>query len=247
MPTSAGAPIDPAAVEAFASAFLVLLAPALSLMFVFALAHCLLGYFIFRVDLVLAGLGWGAFLGWMVLLWLRPAATGTEAFVSCVLASCLLALAAWFLYRPAFALLSAAAVLAVFLRASPTPTTGWVFGGLFAAGAAVLAFLFTKAIWIFLSAAVGAAVSVASAAAVIAGVPRVLSLTPAGLAERQPLLAALAGIAAALAAAGMFIQHKLSRRLRITLVREAPDKKKPPARKKGAAAAKTTPASDTRR
>ncbi|KPK82674.1 MAG: hypothetical protein AMJ81_09590 [Phycisphaerae bacterium SM23_33] len=63
MPIPETMPVEPEALRALLTALLVVLSPALFLTAVWALVHCFLGYFIFRLDLLLAGTYCGAFGG----------------------------------------------------------------------------------------------------------------------------------------------------------------------------------------
>lgn len=104
------------------------------------LAHCFLGYVLFRLTLLLDGAIAGWVLGQALLVSFRPAPGGMDLFVAGVIGGILLALSAWYLYKLFFALGLGALSGAMLgsLLGWPATVGGWVV--------AVLVFVLVSAV-----------------------------------------------------------------------------------------------------
>lgn len=198
-----------------------------------AALNCFLGYFIYRIQLVVfLAIVSGVGAVWLVVL----AATQPPVWVmvlAALVAAAGLGYAGWRLYRSLFALSVAMIVLLAFVLViamppsstfrwvtgagpGPSPVT-WVFGALFAIGFAALAFLFAKHVIIFGSALTGgftiglwAAMLFLGHYALQGGPGAPAVAWPAGGVWPAVLTAAIALPAAA---GGVYVQYRLSARL----------------------------------
>lgn len=179
---------------------------------VWAAVLCFLGYVLFRVNLVIAGVLLGGIIGYLVLSIHRPQAPGRDYFVLCTALAALLGLGGWFLYRLAFALYvaSAVAVAGAFLLGRFESVGGWIVGAVVGIPLGVLAFVYVRQIVIFATGLAGGVGAVFNALAMIVG-----GLENVGALFRGPrravgLLMALAAVGIGLAAVGMYVQSRLA-------------------------------------
>jgi len=196
-----------------------LFAPCLFTFMLLCLGDCFFGYVLLRIHLALKA-ACGGMVGAVALLaYLRPGATGIEQFVACTLGAAALSLAAWFLHRLVFAasVLACTVVLHIgmcLIWERPL-VVGIVFGLLIGAGLGVLAYLFTRGIWIILSACLGGLGAALCAACIVMG-PQALPL-PMTIGAVSAGMASVAIVATALAVAGAYVQFRYTWRIRIAL------------------------------
>ena len=198
---------------------------ALILTMLYALSCCFLGYVIFRIHLVIAGLFYGAFGGALLVHWFRPQPSGLDYFVICTCIALLLGLLAWLLFRLTFAALTGLSAVLVLALAfgSPASTGAWILSvaaGLLAAG---IAFVFMRPVIILATALLGGLTAVLCAATVVAGGPEALRAATIAGEGSTWLTILLVCIGLAFSAAGICTQVTLLRAVRISL---APEKKR---------------------
>jgi hypothetical protein len=169
------------------------------------LAHCFLGYVMFRVGLVIDGAIGGWLLGGAVVAMLREPSE-TDLIVAGAVGAVLLAMLAWFLFRAVFALGAGAlvALLAATGFGEPIPTYAWALA--IAAGVVVAAICYIdmRKLAVLLTSIVGAVMTVAAAGALLADLP----WHPAQWVAANLIVGLIAMAAtAALAVAGVWVQR----------------------------------------
>lgn len=191
------------------------------LLILLALVDCFFGYVLFRLVLVFVGLVGGALLGAAVASWLRAQPSGLDYFVACFTCAVISVLLAWFLYRVAFAISAAAGVaaaIAVCVLGRPGSGGAWVFGGVVGLAVGIYALIYTRAVFIVLSSLWGAFVAVFATAALIVGPIEDLHWPVQALPAQRWLIVMLSAISVALAGAGIYVQVRLSRSVRLVLM-----------------------------
>ena len=191
------------------------------LVIISALVECFLGYVLFRLVLVVVALMVGALLGGVAVSWLRAEPTGLDYFVACFTCAVILAMLAWFLYRVAFGLSAAGGVayfIVVGLLGRATSGGAWVFGGVVGLAVGIYAFIYTRVVFIVLSSLSGAFMAVFAAGCLIAGPAGDPQAAVKALLAQLWLVVMLSVILAALAGAGVYVQLKLSRSIRLALM-----------------------------
>ncbi len=191
------------------------------LLIISALVECFLGYVLFRLVLVVVALMGGTLFGAAVVSWLRAEPTGLDYFVGCFTCAVILALLAWFFYRVAFGLCAAGGVasfIVVGLLGRATSGGAWVFGGVVGLAVGIYAFIYTRVVFIVLSSLSGAFMVVFAAASLIAGPAEDPKAAAGALLAQLWLVVMLSVISAALAGAGVYVQLKLSRSIRLALM-----------------------------
>ena len=186
-----------------------------------AVAECFLGYVLFRLVLVVLALMGGALVGTAIASWLRPYPSGLDYFVACFTCAVIFALLAWFLYRLTFAVCAAggvAALIAATALGRPESGGAWVFGGVVGLVVGVYAFMYTRPAFIFLSSLSGAFITVFTTAVLIAGPAEHPHAAAHGLLAQRWVTVMLSVISVALGIAGIYVQSKLSRNVRLVLM-----------------------------
>ncbi len=205
--------------------------PMLVLVMLAGLIACLLGYVLFRLELVGLGLYWGTTLGALLVDWRFAAPRGSDYFVVCTAVALLLAVAGWFLWRGFFAaatwasMAGAVGLMLMRLSGESSAVWPWLVGVLVGLGPAILAFYYTQTIFVFLSAALGALAAAASAALAITGEP-IVRFASQGESQWSWALAGWMLLVAALAVAGIFTQNRLVGVLRTTFAPEVKIRKR---------------------
>lgn len=204
---------------------------ALFVLMLWSLANCFLGYVIFRLALAVTGMLAGAFVGAAVVSWRIASPAGLDYFLGCVVASGLLGLGGWFLYRTAFALaVAAAAAVLIATSASPASLGWWVFGGIVGLPLGVAAFVYLRTVFILLSAVGGGLGVVFYAGSIISGGVDGFVAATIGPGAPAWLTVLIAVLALALAGAGAYCQVRLLRIVRTSLTPETAAKRKRPSR-----------------
>lgn len=186
-----------------------------------ALVACFFGYVLFRLVLVVVALTGGALLGTAVASWLRGEPSGLDYFVACFTCAVIFALLAWFFYRVAFAVCSAAGVAAsIATGALGRAESGgaWVFGGVVGLAVGIYAFIYTRPAFIFLSSVSGAFMAVFATAGLIAGPIEDPQAAVQALLAQRWVAVMLGVISVALTGAGIYVQGMLSRSVRVALM-----------------------------
>jgi len=190
--------------------------------FVWGVVLCLLGYLLYRIEIVFGAMQGGVYLGAVLIEHFFAKPAGVDYFIICTSLALISALLAWYVHRLMFAgliMLMTAGVIFLFVPLGP-----WVYIVVGFAGlvAAVLVFFFLKQIFIFLSSLIGAAATVVCATCLI------LSKTPQdvqdviiGPRRTWTLTITVTILTIGLTVAGMFSQFKLSHLVRTRLVPEA--------------------------
>ncbi len=191
------------------------------LLILLALVECFFGYVLFRLDLAFVGLVGGALLGTAIASWLRAEPTGLDYFVACFTCAIISVLLAWFLYRVAFAIFAAggvAAAIAVGVLGRADSGGAWVFGGVVGLAVGIYALIYTRAVFIVLSSLSGAFKAVFATAVLIIDPIEDPQVSVQALLAQQWLVVMLIAISMALAGAGIYVQVKLSRSIRLVLM-----------------------------
>lgn len=186
-----------------------------------ALVACFFGYVLFRLVLVVVALIGGALLGTAIASWLRGEPSGLDYFVACFTCAVIFALLAWFFYRVAFAVCSAAGVAAsIVVGALGGAESGgaWVFGGVVGLAVGIYAFIYTRPAFIFLSSVFGAFMAVFATAGLIAGPIEDPQAAVQDLLAQRWVAVMLSLISAALAGISIYVQGMLSRSVRLVLM-----------------------------
>jgi hypothetical protein len=202
-------------------------AAGLFVLMLWSLAECLLGYVIFRLVLAVTGLLAGAFIGVALVSWRVPSPSGLDYFLGSVVASGLLALGGWYLYRLAFAIgLGAGAALLVAASGSPSSVGWWILGGLVGLTLGVAGYLYLRALFIFLSGLGGGFGAVFYAGSIIAGGAE--HFVEAAMGPDAPLwlTAVVLAVSAGVSVAGMYSQRGLLRIVHTSLTPEERPKKR---------------------
>ena len=197
-------------------------AVALVLMMIVCLLVCLAGYLLYRLVLVVSGLQAGVVLGAMLLERYVPQPSGLDYFVICTCAGILLALISWYLYRLMFAgLILLGSGLAIWIRADMgSPTWQAVVIGFVGLIVAILAFIYLKRIFIFLtSLAGGLGVALFSAALITRQSIALDFYNPQQHGWAAPIVTIAAGLV--LTVLGIISQSKLSSVFRSSLAPNA--------------------------
>lgn len=189
------------------------------------LVLCFLGYASFRVYLAFGGLMAGGSMGAALVGLYIPGPAGWQYLLAALLLAIPMGALAWWLYRVAFGffVFALTAVLFATLTSSPTPTAGWVFGGLLGLCAGALAFMFMKPLIILVTSLLGGLMAVHAGAALAAEGSVELWEAIFGPARNGWAIAALIVSALAVVAAGIVVQFKITRRLRIAMSVPEPD------------------------
>ncbi len=191
---------------------------ALFALMLWSLVNCFFGYVIFRVILAVTGLLAGAFIGAALVSWRIAAPSGLDYFLGCLVASGLLGLCGWYLYRTAFAAgVGVAAAVLVAAAGTPSSLGWWIFGGIIGLPLGVATFMYLRPIFIFLSGAFGGLDAVCFGGAVIAGGMDRFWSAAVGPTAPTWLTAGLVAVAAAVALAGMYSQVRLLQVVQTTL------------------------------
>jgi len=191
------------------------------LLIFFALVECFFGYVLFRLDLAFVGLVAGTLLGTVAASWLRADPSGLDYFVACFTCAVISVLLAWFLYRAAFAIFAAggvAAAIAVGILGRADSGGAWVFGGVVGLAVGIYALIYTRAVFIVLSSLWGAFKAVFATAVLIVGPIDDPWVPVQALLAQRWLIVMLSVISAALAGAGIYVQMRLSRSIRLVLM-----------------------------
>jgi hypothetical protein len=186
-----------------------------------ALVECFFGYVLFRLVLVFVGLVGGALLGTVAASWLRAEPSGLDYFVACFTCVVISVLLAWFLYRVAFAIFAAggvAAAIVVGVLGKADSGGAWVFGGVVGVAVGIYALIYTRGVFIVLSSLSGAFSAVFATAVLIIGPIDDPSKAWTGALSQRWLIVMLCAISMALAGAGIYVQVKLSRSIRLVLM-----------------------------
>ena len=188
----------------------------LLVLMVVGLLYCFFGYALFRVLLVLAALAAGAMLGFALMAWRVGAPNGLDILIGCGACSILLALLAWFWYRVFFSLGAGMWGWAMTFSVFGAAPSSWVSvpGVLVGLALAVLAFMYTRQLVVFLFSLLGGAQAVVCGAALVAGGTAPLSAATVGPDGNiwLLLLVILSGIVVSVA--GMYLQLRLARLFR---------------------------------
>lgn len=170
---------------------------ALVLLAVWGLANCFLGYYLFRLVLVVNGLLLGAAAGAAMVTWLRPMPMAMDYLIACGGLAVLLALMAWLMWRVALALFvfggSAAALGTV---GGPG---GAAVGVLIGLALAIGVFVAARGIIIVITAIIGASTAAACVGSLAVG-------------PHHPFPAWAMLLVLPLAAVGIVFQRKVSRK-----------------------------------
>lgn len=194
---------------------LALLVPMLALWW--GLATCLLGYLIVRINLVVVGIYLGAWAGTAIAL-VRArqhgleSPTGADQFVLCGSLSVLGALAAWYFARVVLGVGTGIGVCAAIIHGylgMPQTVQGWLIVAVPAVVFGVAVLVWTRPLVVILSAFLGAAVAVGSAAIVLTEGPEGLRTWIGGQRLDMVPVAVLAGAVIALAIGGIRLQFRL--------------------------------------
>lgn len=190
---------------------------------VWAVVLCFLGYVLFRINLVVAGVLLGGFLGYLVLCTWRPQAPGRDYLVLCTALAGLLGLGGWFLYRLAFALYVASAVVVAgaFLVGRFQSVGGWILAAVVGVPLGFLAFVYVRQIVIFATGLSGGLGAVLNALVMVVGGSDNVGALFGGPRRPVGLLLALAAVGIGLAAAGMYVQSRLAGIFRQTFMPQA--------------------------
>ena len=219
-------------VELLVSHIQALGAAGLFLLMLWSLIDCFFGYVIFRLVLAVSGLLAGAFIGSALVSWRIPSPSGLDYFLGCLVASGLLGLGGWCLYRLAFAtaVSAAAAVLVVAAAAAPGSLGWWIFGGIVGLPIGVAAYVYLRTIFILLSGLGGGFAAVFCAGAgICGGADRLVAATP-GPAAPTWLTVLLVAVALAVSATGIYAQTRLIRIVSTALTPHPKPRPRRPAR-----------------
>ena len=189
-----------------------------------ALANCFLGYVIFRVSQVVSCVVVAVLSGSVLAAWLWAEPSRLDYLVLCGSMAILGGLAAWFFWRTIFALTIAIPVAYIVSLVSH-----WTLGGLAGVAVAVALFVMARPMILFLSALGGAIGAVFGIAEMAAGTQQNLSRMLVGPQQKTWLIVLLWLLVAVLAAAGVFVQERVSRLIRSPW---APETKKANSRQK---------------
>lgn len=136
---------------------------------VLGLAHCFMGYVLFRIALAIDAAIAGWLLGGQLAALIRPPSE-LDLLVAGVVGAVLLGLAAWYVFRGLFAL-GAGALAAFFIATAfgEAPGAGaWVFGGLVGLVVALFCYIQMRRVVVVLTAVSGAIITVAALGAMLA-------------------------------------------------------------------------------
>lgn len=194
---------------------------------IWSLVVCFFGYVIYRLVLVGMGLNAGVVVGALLVTRYIPNPSGLDFLVPCLGLALLLALMSWFLYRTMLSaiIVLAAGILIDFQAIQRADAWQFVVIGFVGLIVAVLAFIYLRPIFIFLTGLVGSFLAVLIIALITAGYGSQLfwqkMLHPGqGGGWQLCIITTAAGVV--LAVLGMISQVKISRMFRSRLAPKAP-------------------------
>ncbi len=190
-----------------------------------SLLFSLFGYIFFRVELATSALAAGIGIGAGLVAWRYSSPSGVDYLVICSALGVLMMLMGWFLYRLAFGLLVMAASVGVSLLVALMYTSAalddvwpYVIGALVGLPLGSLAYIYTKPVFIFLS-AMGGAILAIFCGAIVAGGPEAI-LDPRWSIKNAIIATLLLGAGIGIGIAGMRTQNYLARILRTAFAPE---------------------------
>lgn len=180
--------------------------PPAVLLALLGLVNCFFGYVFFRLLLAFYGIVGGLALGLHLVAWLRPEPGTADYLVAGGALAVLLGLFSWYVFRVAFAALSAIVVAALLagLFGEPPPVSGWIVGGIVGVLVGAAAFAQLGRMVVLFTSIAGAFSAVFIPAMSYAG--------PDGVTSFGPLAGALLFLCAAgLSVGGYFAQSRLAK------------------------------------
>ena len=190
-----------------------------------SLLFCLVGYILFRLELAAASLAAGIAIGAGLIAWRYASPSGVDYLVICSALGVLMMLMSWFLYRLAFGLLVLAASVGISLLIALMYTAAalgdvwpYIIGALVGLPLGCLAHIYTKPVFIFLS-AMGGAILAIFCGAIVAGGPEAI-LDPRWSIKNAIIATLLLGAGIGIGIAGMRTQNYLARILRTAFAPE---------------------------
>ncbi|MFB3893551.1 MAG: hypothetical protein ACE15C_16180 [Phycisphaerae bacterium] len=181
---------------------------------ILGLAQCFLGYVLFRALLAVLGAIGGYALGAVAAVQLRGEPTAADFVVLGCAGAILLAMLAWFLYRVIFALGALAETVFVIVAQFGQSGGAWAAAILLGLLVGVLAFVYLRQVIIILMGLSGGFGAIFALGWAIWPATMAVPADAPAKVSHDWLVAALAGASVLLAAAGMYVQVKLSRLVR---------------------------------